>query len=217
MESTEAQAIDSQKIREAYIEYVLHEGKQPPSVFTFAKSLGISESEFYEHYNSFNGIEQAIWLLSFEQTKSKIEADGNYDSFSVREKLLAFYYTLFEELKNQRSFILKAFEEVQKTNINPSFLTTFKEHFDAFIAAQLNEGKESQEVQDRPVISKNYDKAFWLQFIYLLRFWVSDESPKFEKTDMAIEKSVNLSFDLIGKGAIDSILDFGKFLFQNRK
>jgi hypothetical protein len=39
----------------------------------------------------------------------------------------------------------------------------------------------------------------------------------FEKTDAAIEKSVNLAFDLIGKGILDNALDFGKFLYQNSK
>ena len=47
-------------------------------------------------------------------------------------------------------------------------------------------------------------------------FWKEDNSPGFEKTDAAIEKSVNLAFDLIGKGAVDSAIDFAKFMYQNK-
>jgi hypothetical protein len=33
-------------------------------------------------------------------------------------------------------------------------------------------------------------------------------------TDAAIEKSVNLAFKLISDNALDSMIDFGKFIFQ---
>jgi hypothetical protein len=38
-----------------------------------------------------------------------------------------------------------------------------------------------------------------------------------DKLDLAaIEKSVNLAMDLMGKSPLDAALDFGKFLFQNK-
>jgi ubiquinone biosynthesis protein COQ9 len=49
-----------------------------------------------------------------------------------------------------------------------------------------------------------------------LKFWIDDTSNAFEKTDAAIEKSVNLAMDLMGKSPLDAALDFGKFLFQNK-
>jgi hypothetical protein len=45
---------------------------------------------------------------------------------------------------------------------------------------------------------------------------MDDTSNAFEKTDAAIEKSVNLAMDLMGKSPLDAALDFGKFLFQNK-
>jgi hypothetical protein len=52
--------------------------------------------------------------------------------------------------------------------------------------------------------------------LFILNFWVKDPSQQFEQTDVAIEKAVNTSFDLIGKTPLDTIFDFAKFLFQNR-
>jgi hypothetical protein len=57
----------------------------------------------------------------------------------------------------------------------------------------------------------------WFHLHFILRFWCNDDSRDFEKTDEAIEKSVNLAFDLIGKGVLDNAFDFGKFLFQQAK
>jgi hypothetical protein len=79
----------------------------------------------------------------------------------------------------------------------------------------VTEGKDTTEVAERP-FTNQYEKAFWLHFLFITRFWVNDDSSDFEKTDAAIEKSVNLAFDLVGKGPLDSMLDFAKFLFQNK-
>jgi len=50
----------------------------------------------------------------------------------------------------------------------------------------------------------------------VLRYWIKDDSERFEMTDAAIEKAVNLSFQLISSGTLDSILDFGKFVFARK-
>jgi Tetracyclin repressor-like, C-terminal domain len=50
----------------------------------------------------------------------------------------------------------------------------------------------------------------------ILDFWVKDKSKGFENTDAMIEKSVNTAFDLMGSTALDSVLDFAKFMYQNR-
>jgi hypothetical protein len=52
--------------------------------------------------------------------------------------------------------------------------------------------------------------------LFVTDFWLKDKSPGFEKTDEAIERSLNLAFDLMGKSPLDSMLEFGKFLFQNK-
>ena len=49
-----------------------------------------------------------------------------------------------------------------------------------------------------------------------MRFWIEDRSPGFEKTDIAIEKSVRSVFDLFDNTPLDSIVDFGKFLWEEK-
>ncbi|HEY9116898.1 MAG TPA: TetR family transcriptional regulator C-terminal domain-containing protein, partial [Roseivirga sp.] len=91
-----------------------------------------------------------------------------------------------------------------------------KKGFKSWVAELLLEGEETEEIENRPLIGKRYDEALWLQFLFVVGFWVKDDTKGFEKTDAAIEKSVNLAFDLMGRGPLDAMLDFGKFLFQNR-
>jgi hypothetical protein len=81
----------------------------------------------------------------------------------------------------------------------------------------LVEAKSTGEVAKRPFLDERYHHLFWLHLWFILQFWAKDQSPNFEKTDAAIEKSVTLAFELIGKGVLDNALDFGKFLYQNSK
>jgi hypothetical protein len=80
----------------------------------------------------------------------------------------------------------------------------------------LIQGIESKELTERKYLDDKYVDGLWVNFLFVLKFWLNDTSSGFEKTDAAIEKSVNLGMDLMGKGPLDAALDFGKFLFQNR-
>jgi hypothetical protein len=204
------------KITSAYIEQVLNSGKQPASVYKFSQDLGIKEEDFYDFFGSFEGIEQFIWNQLAERTILRLKADEAFNAFTTREKVLAFYYTLLEELKSNRSFVLFQLGDVRRFELTPGYLKGFKSTFESFIESLLSEGKGNGEIANRPYIDKRYPQLFWLHLGFVLLFWRDDNSAGFEQTDAAVEKSVNLAFDLIGKGAVDSVIDFGKFLYQNK-
>lgn len=204
------------KIKQAYMEYVLENGTPPASIFKFVKELKIKEEAFYEHYNSFENVEKDIWAGMLHQTVESIQAEEVYDQYSAREKLLAFYYTLIEVMKSNRSYILQVTPQSRKPEIQPYYLESFKKGFDEFVAEVLLEAQETEEVKTRPYISDRYKDGIWIQMLFVLKFWIKDDSRGFEKTDAAIEKAVNLSFDLMGRGPLDAMLDFAKFLYQNK-
>ncbi len=199
----------------AYINHLLEHGADPASVFKFAKELGSTEQEFYQFFNSFKSLEKAIWSEWCKDTIKSIRKEEAYLNYSVREKLLAFLYTWLEAMNQNRSYALMRVESIRHGDLNPYFLTGLKEVFKSYIDDLVMEGKDTGEIAERP-ITMHYHNAFWLHFLFIQKFWCHDESSGFEKTDAAVEKSVNLAFDLVGKGALDSMLDFGKFLFQNR-
>ena len=205
------------KIKATYREYLLTEGKQPASVFKSCKDYGYKETEFYQFFGSFEAIEKSIWQEFIDDTRTRMEADSNYQAFTTREKILTFYFMLAESLKADRSFVLFQLKSWKNPSVVPSFLKGFKTSFEEWLNSVLNEGKGTGEIAKRPFLDQRYDMLFWLHLMFILQFWSHDESANFEKTDAAIEKSVNLAFDLIGKGVLDNAIDFGKFLYQNSK
>jgi hypothetical protein len=200
----------------AYMDHLLLHGQRPSSVFKFCLDLGIKEDEFYNHFASFDTVERQLWKSFIDKTLLRLNTDESYNTFSTREKVLAFYYTFFEELKSSRSFVLLQLENHKKIEITPGFLKDFKRAYETYIDSVLSSGKDTGEVASRPYVDKKYPQLFWLHMGFILMFWKDDSSSGFENTDAAIEKSVNLAFDLIGKGTVDSVIDFAKFLYQTK-
>lgn len=207
-----------EKIRKTYVEYVLDNGKAPASFYAFAKKLKIAEAELYEFYTSFEAIEMDLWKSFFEQARINIENDPTYMGYSVREKLLAFYYTWVEVLKSNRSFVTYSYRKLPQPIAakNPQEIRLFKETFLTFAHDLLYEGRESREIVPRPYLSNRYPDALWLNTLYILDFWVKDTSRNFELTDTAIEKTVNTGFDLMGRSIVDTVVDLAKFVYQNK-
>lgn len=206
----------SSSLKTAYIEYLLRNGKQPASVYKFCLDLGVKESHFYNHYGSFEALEKTIWNGFMDQAINSLIADKGFAEFSAREKMLALYFTLAEVLKANRSFILLQLNTFKKPELVPMFLKDFKNSFEEFAGTILTDAKKKGEIADRPYLNERYPQLFWIHLSFFLIFWKNDDSTGFEKSDAFIEKSVNLAFDLIGKGAFDSTVDFAKFLYQTK-
>jgi hypothetical protein len=217
VKAQKANPVSAIEIRNAYRTYVLTEGKKPLSVFAFCKENGMAETDFYAFFGSFEGVEKSIWESYIVDTINRLGGDKDFALFTAREKLLTFYFSLAELLKSDRSFVVHQLKCAKFSGGSPIFLKSFKSAFEGWIEGILNEGKSTGEIAKRPFIDDRYSNVFWMHLLFVLNFWVRDDSPNFEKTDVAIEKSVTLAFDLIGKGVLDNALDFGKFLYQNSK
>ncbi|MEK6476708.1 TetR family transcriptional regulator C-terminal domain-containing protein [Catalinimonas sp. 4WD22] len=218
--SNKANTDKSSKIKDAYVDYLLEHGKQPASVYQFMKGLKMKEGVFYDYYNSFSAIDKDVWKGYLDETLSRIRSESVYNEYTVREKLLAFYYTWIEVLKDNRSYVTYSVGQVKRKGLmrtNTDFLSAFKSSFLDYANELLSEGKETEEIVDRPIVGNRYDEGLWQQLLFVLKFWVNDDSQGFERTDAAIEKAVNLSFDLMSRSALDAAFDFARFLYQGRK
>ena len=208
---------NADQIKKSYIDYVLTHGEAPKSVYNFSKKLKISEADFYEFYSSFAAIEKAVWEDMTMETLAKIRDQEVWSKYSAREKMLSFFYSYIEVLKTQRSFIIYSLKKHPKRLTTPDILTGVKMLFLDFAEEIINEGLDSGELANRKFFSKKYKDALWLQFGFIINFWTDDDSAAFEKTDEAIEKGINVTFDLFQRSPIDNLFEYGKFLTRNGK
>lgn len=207
----------AEQIKTGYINYVLINDEKPKSVYSFVKKLKISEVDFYGFFASFESIEKVIWVELTVETIDTLQQQEVWNQYSSREKILSFFYSYVEVLKKHRSFIIYTLKDSGSKLSTPKVLSGTKTIFENFAENIINEGLETGELADRKFFSKRYKDALWLQFAFILRFWISDDSAGFEKTDEAIEKGINVTFDLFQHSPIDNLLDYGKFLSRNGK
>jgi len=111
------------KIKEAFIDFVLEHGKEPASIYKFAKDLKMNEVDFYNHYNSFKALQKHIWADFLKETIENLHAEESFMEYSSREKLLALYFTLIEVLKTNRSYAMMDLQKMRKGDLKPSFLS----------------------------------------------------------------------------------------------
>lgn len=208
--------IQREKIIKGYIEFELLNGRVPNSVFELTNRLELEEPVFYKYFGSLDVLRSAILSDFLSTTTDLMDEDPNYATFTAREKLLALFYTLFEQLQQQRSYLLMKYSDIKKTPENSKDWKEFMKLLIARADLILSEAKMQNEIQDRPVIGSHYGKGSPLIFAYLFRVWIKDDSTEFATTDAAIEKAVNLSFDMLGSSPLDSLIDFGKFAFKTK-
>lgn len=207
--------MDSNQIIDAYISFVLNHGEKPKSVFTFVKSIDLDEEKFYNFFSSIDHLESEILASLFGQAVAKMQDQKVFKEYNVREKFLSVMYAWVEILKKHRSFVLTTVKPSLKFMEMKGSFKKLKKEVENFAQNLVQSGVESQEVQDRKYLSERYPNILYGSVLFVLNFWLKDQSKGFEKTDEAIERSVNLAFDLMAKSALDNLFDFGKFIYQN--
>tara|TARA_R100001198_G_scaffold49454_2_gene27547 strand:- start:1994 stop:2401 length:408 start_codon:yes stop_codon:yes gene_type:complete len=128
--------------------------------------------------------------------------------------MLSFFYTFFEVLTANRSYVLFALQEQKDQLKSLAQLRDLRlkvREFASDLIEQSNEEKSSRFTKNPVSI---FSEGAWLQTLFLMKYWMDDNSARFEKTDVAIEKSVNAIFDVFNTTPLESVLDFGKFLFK---
>jgi len=208
--------ITQKDITSWYMDYVLNHNKNPSSVYNFAKENNFEESLFYTYYGSFEAIERGVFKAFFNNTITLLNNSEDYAEFDSRNKLLSFYYTFFENLTANRSYVVHAIAGNKNQLKSMAALTELKKSFSEYIENLNIQTIDLKEERLEKLQLRSLKESAWLQLLVTMKFWLDDTSSSFEKTDIFIEKSVKASFDLIDTTPLKSIIDFGKFLFKEK-
>ena len=208
--------ISKKDIISFYMEYVLENHKKPESVYAFAKAFNFDESLFYKHYGALNAVETDVFLEFFNSTIHVLNKSKDYLEYDARHKLLSFYFTFFENLTANRSYVLYALSEHKNSLKSMKLLSPLKKAFTNYIQLLKIELIQTNQEQIDKIQEAGLKESAWIQMLLTLKFWMEDSSPSFEKTDVFIEKSVNTTFDLLDVTPLKSLIDFGKFIFKEK-
>lgn len=204
-----------EKLFNGYINFIIENKNRPDSIDSFMDNLKMKEDTFYTYFNSFDQLEKDFWKIIFEKTLLNIQNQEVYQSYSINEKLLAFYFSWIEELKEYREYVIYIIKEEKIYELYPSCFESFKKSFENYCSGLIDEGLATEEIANRMLVTDKYKYLLWCQPVSIVKFWVKDKSKDFEDTDALIEKTVNFSFDLMRSNGMDSFFDLAKFHIQH--
>jgi hypothetical protein len=210
-------ASQEEQIITAYMSYVLEHEKFPSSVYKFCKQIELTEDVFYKHFGSLESVQKNIWKVFFNNAMALVQKNKDYEQYANKEKMLSFFFTFFEVLTLNRSYVLFTFSEFGFSARGMGQLKGLRRLIKEFASELIEEGNETKAFKISRHNPALFSEGAWLQCLFLLKFWSEDSSPGFEKTDVAIEKSVTTIFDVFDNTPLDSILDFGKFLYKENR
>ncbi|OHT44345.1 TetR family transcriptional regulator C-terminal domain-containing protein [Flavobacterium tructae] len=214
--ATKNKAITREDIVSKYMDEVLEKGQKPKSVYHFAKENGFTEAEFYAFFGTLEGLEKEIFRLFFANTVDLLHKNADYHEYDMKNKMLSFYYTFFEILTANRSYVLQSLKIDRNPLKNLVQLTSLREAFKEYVSEILTDDYRLEQEKFQKFQEKALQESAWLQLMMTIKFWMEDSSAAFEKTDIFIEKSVNASFELMNVAPMNHLIDFGKFLFKEK-
>lgn len=214
--ATKKTTITRDKIVSMYMNYRLENTDRPKSVYQFAKENSFDESVFYSFFGTLGSVEKEIYKIFIQKTIELIHKDPAYENYDMKSKMLSFYFTLFEMLSANRSYVLLTLKEHKNQLKNLMQLSGFRIEFKNYVSEIITDEVRIQYEKFQNIQEKAIQETSWIQFLIILKFWIEDESSAFEKTDIFIEKSVKAGFELMNSAPIESIIDLGKFLFKEK-
>ncbi|WP_273567667.1 TetR family transcriptional regulator C-terminal domain-containing protein [Maribacter halichondriae] len=204
----------AKEVIEKYMDYVLEQERVPKSVYKFCKEHNFEEKAFYELFGSMESVRKSIWNSFYEHTLALIEKNKDYETLPNKEKMLTFFYTFFELLTLNRSYVLFTLDRGHGVLKNMEQLKGLRKLIKSFARDLIDDANAYKSKGLTKYNGTLFSEGAWIQFLFILKFWIDDSSPGFEKTDMAIEKSINTIFDVFDNTPLERIVDFGKFLYK---
>lgn len=198
-------------MKQTYVELVIKEGR-PTSFHELEKKLRTAGVEIDPHFSSLSTLEAEIFLDGFVKVRDQLLSDEVFAAYSAREKLLAIFYTWLEDLEAQKAF-WRIVDQAAFLFECQAYMQQTKAPFQAFVKLIISQGLEEGSIARRP-ITDYYIGPIWCSSNYIFHSWLRDESKNSERSDAAVEKTVNFVFDLMEPGWLDSGFEWTKFLFQ---
>jgi hypothetical protein len=199
-----------------YMDLVSEQKMKPYDVEDFCEQVNLEESNFYEHFKSLKKLEKTIFNELFKNSLEVLNESEEFLSFDGKNKLLSLYFTFFENLTLNRTYIEVVLKGCKNQLKSYKTLGTLQKSFIEYVdSLKLSESILPIDGLEK-IQTSAISYAAYVQLLATIKFWLEDSSESFEKTDIFIEKSINTSFELIENKFLKNAFDFGKFIYKEK-
>jgi len=193
-----------------YMDYNSRYKESPRPIYIFDKDNIFEKMFYHEYINISENIENSIFTVFFNNTLKALSKSYRYEEFDSQNKLLSFYYILFEIFTTNRDYILYLNDFDKNLNNTFSFLNNFKKHF---IQHAANLGLRTLKIEHINS-NKSIKKGIWEEFISVFDFWLDDNSFQFEKTAVYIHEFINKNQNIKNDFVSENITEINKLMYK---
>ncbi len=185
------------------------EGRRP-GLFEIASSAGIPASGVYELFPNVPAVFH-FWYESLPARYQMMTASlEDYDRLILSEKLSNFMLTITDMMGEHRVFCRATFDEmVYKNQSWHPFTQKTQEQLRVIISEHEGLSRTAQ-----IVLWDDIYAFLSYEFLHVIKFWLSDESPDQEKTMMLIDHFNGTVAELMTTRIIDRGTDLARFFWN---
>jgi hypothetical protein len=171
------------------------------------KKSGKTASEIYTLFPNKKAILKFYYPSLAIRYRAMITEIDDFDSYSISEKLSNFAFTLFDMMDERREFVETTFEKYEwKCTSKSEFQDEVKALFKDFFTSDGNIATSAGFF-----IGDLFYASLKTQFLYLIKFWVEDDSEGRERTFALTDKITGFIEELVYSKIVDRGFDLAKY------
>lgn len=177
------------------------------SIPNLINKTGKSASEIYTIFPNKHSILKFYYPSLVIRYRAMISEIDDFDSYTISEKLSNFAFTLFDMMDDRRGFVEDTFEKFEwsctsKSEFQQEIKSLFKDFFttDGNIATSAGF-----------LIGDLFYASLKMQFLYLIKFWLEDDSDGRERTFALTDKITGFIEELVYSKIVDKGFDLAKY------
>jgi AcrR family transcriptional regulator len=176
-----------------------------------ARRADITVSELFNYFSDKHEIIYFYYSSLIIRYRLMIDEIEDFNTFTLSEKLSNFAYTSFDLLKEREAFVENTFRayilhSCKRTEYEREIETLFSDFF------SRDSGKAAS---SELLVNDCSMRLIRKKYLYLINFWLNDESEDKEVTVELTDKVTGLIQEALYTSVADRSFDLAKFLFSN--
>ncbi len=168
--ATKKTIITKDQIVSMYMNYVLEHSEKPKSVYHFTKINDFTETELYAFFGTIESIEKEIFKMFVDKTIDLLNKNKEYELYDMKGKMLSFYFTFFEILTANRSYVVLVLQEHNNQLKKLMQLSGLRNSFKNFLTEIISDDFRIQQEKLQNFQEKAFLEASWIQLLLTLKF-----------------------------------------------
>lgn len=192
------------ELTEAAIDLYLEDTFSIPNL---TDKTGKTASEIYALFPNKKAILKFYYPSLVIRYRAMVEEIEDFDAYTISEKLSNFIYTLFDMMGERQKFVEQTFYKYEwKCTKRSEFQKEIKELFKDFFTT---DGRIATSAGF--FIGDLFYASLKTQYLYLIKFWIEDESEDHERTFALVDKITGFIEEVVYSKIVDKGFDLFKY------